>query len=79
MLTQFIIKQGDESLTIHSVLALIGALLSKTESEWQLEKRSSMASGSFSIQSMNRNSSSWSWNLSIHWVYLHTAADDIYV
>ena len=31
MLTQFIIKQGDESLTSHSGLALIGALLSKTE------------------------------------------------
>ncbi len=31
MLTQFIIKQGDESLSSHSGLALIGALLSKTE------------------------------------------------
>lgn len=31
MPTQFIIKQGDESLTSHSGLALVGALLSKTE------------------------------------------------
>lgn len=31
MLTQFIIKKGDESLTSHSGLALIGVLLSKTD------------------------------------------------